>query len=91
MSGYDRKSYDLGYTYYTASNKNEFIRVMDDFVNPVIAKSIILEVFTDYEDESKAVDIMRNIEISALNSTKAFAKKIIGQNNITKIKAIIQK
>ncbi len=52
----------LGFRYMTASNKNEFNVVKEDFVNENITeKPIVLELFTDSKDESEAIRMIRNI------------------------------
>ena len=58
---------DLGFKYLTASNKEEFNAVIDEFVNPDITQSMIFEVFTDTEDESKALSMkpITKLEISS--------------------------
>lgn len=47
---------DLGYLYLTASNKDEFQKVVERFVDPKINCSIVFEVFTDMNDERDALD-----------------------------------
>jgi 2-succinyl-5-enolpyruvyl-6-hydroxy-3-cyclohexene-1-carboxylate synthase len=67
---------DLGYEYYQASNKEEFLQHFDRFLSPTIGeKPIIFEVFTTTEDESDSVKIMRTF----LNDSKTMIKnKIMG-------------
>ena len=51
---------DLGYEYYTASNKDEFLQYVPVFLDPTIGEHpIVLEVFTDTEGESGALKTMR--------------------------------
>ena len=53
---------DLGYEYLTAGNKNEFNAVIDRFLTPEITdRPMLLEVFTQTEDESKALEQILNI------------------------------
>lgn len=52
---------DLGFTYMTASNKEEFLQTYGDFISPEITKSIVFEIFTNSNDESNAIRIVRNI------------------------------
>lgn len=52
---------DLGFTYMTASNKEEFLQTYGDFISPEITKSIVFEIFTNSDDESNAIRIVRNI------------------------------
>lgn len=51
----------LGFKYITASNKEEFANVMDEFISADTEASIIFEVFTDSSDESDALKLMRTI------------------------------
>ena len=51
----------LGYEYMSASDKDEFTKVYERFVTPKLTdKPMIFEVFTNTEDESSALEIMRN-------------------------------
>lgn len=55
-------STDLGFEYKCAGNKEEFLAVIDWFLNPeVTEKPLMLEVFTDSNDESEALHTIRNI------------------------------
>ena len=67
---------DLGYEYLHADTKEDFLACIDKFLNPIIGdKPMFLEVFTDTEGESGAIEIMR----SFLNDNKTIIKnKIIG-------------
>lgn len=67
---------DLGYEYYQASNKEEFLFYIDKFLNPTISnKPMIFEVFTTTEGESDAIETMRTF----LNDNKTILKnKLIG-------------
>ena len=54
---------DLGFEYLTASNKEEFEQVYKRFItDKILDKSIIFEVFTCSEDESKALELITSIE-----------------------------
>jgi 2-succinyl-5-enolpyruvyl-6-hydroxy-3-cyclohexene-1-carboxylate synthase len=76
----------------TASNKEEFESVYKKFLSPEIGdKSIILEVFTDEQNESDALKILNGIEKSTENKRKDVIKKIIGENTAHTIKRIIDK
>ena len=83
---------DLGFEYISASTKQAFEDAAERFVSPNISdKSIIFEVFTNVEDENKALydvwHIFDDSNTSALIKQKA--KSIIGQKNIDKAKEII--
>lgn len=56
-------SQNLGYEYYSASTKEEFLSVCDRFVaSEVSDKPIIFEIFTNSADESSALKSIWNIE-----------------------------
>ena len=54
---------DLGFDYISASNKDEFIDVSKHFFDITRKKSVIFEVFTNYRDEAKALEIICKLEI----------------------------
>lgn len=81
---------DLGFQYLSASNKEEFVNVYKDFLNPNFSdKSILFEVFTNDSDENNAHVLMSQIEKSINVKTKLFAKKILGDSAIKTIKKIM--
>ncbi len=74
---------DLGYEYLVASNKSEFKVVVDRLLTPEITENpMILEVFTQTEDESKALEQILNIisdpKLTFKNMIKQTAKNILG-------------
>lgn len=75
---------DLGYEYLTADNKNEFNAVIGKFLTPEITdKPMLLEVFTQTEDESKALEQILNVipdqKLAIKNTIKQTAKNILGK------------
>lgn len=87
---------DLGYEYLTASNKEEFNSVIPLFLTPELTdKPILLEVFTETEDESKALEYTLNtITSSTLKlkyNIKQITKEVLGEQRINKIKKIIKR
>jgi len=72
---------DLGFEYLSASSKEEFSAVVERFVSPEVHKSMVLEVFTDYVEESNSVEIMRRL-LGKGEMAKAKVLKII--ESITK-------
>lgn len=53
---------DLGFEYITASSKWEYLENVKHFVTPQqLPRSIIFEVFTNHNDESDALRMMKNI------------------------------
>lgn len=89
-------AHDLGYDYYCASTKEEFLNNIQHFVNPTIGpRPIIFEVFTDTEGESKAIETMRTFLV---DKSFAIKKKImstlrgtLGKKGIETIKRILAK
>lgn len=58
-------SENLGFEYFSASNKEEFDQVYGRFISSEIPdKPILFEVFTDSDDESKALEIITSIDIN---------------------------
>lgn len=87
---------DLGYTYYSASTKEEFLAHMDDFVNPQMQnKPILYEVFTSDREESQANYVMRHLDDNKKLSTKEIARsmiqKTLGDQGIQSVKRILGK
>jgi len=86
---------DLGYEYLYASNKEEFLSNVDKFLTPEITdKPMILEVFTDSQDESDALEIILNYMVDPKqqikNEAEKILKKIIGNNGIKLLKKAIK-
>lgn len=85
-------STDLGFEYLSASNKDEYFLQLDKFLNPSISSTpILFEVFTNHEDESKALKIIMNLDIDVAGSTKQLAKKLLGDKGIKTMKKILGK
>ncbi|WP_407383592.1 thiamine pyrophosphate-binding protein [Ruminococcus sp.] len=86
----------LGYTCLSATNKEEYLQAVDQFVNPQIGdRMMVFEVFTDTEDESNALRMINHIEKSAKSSlqqqTKQFAKSFLGKQGLKMAKSLIKK
>ena len=83
---------DLGFEYMTASNKEEFLHCMKRFVTPEITKSpMLLEAFTQTDQERDALQIFRSLEATAQGKAKQLARDVLGSKNIQAIKNIIKK
>jgi len=82
---------DLGFEYYSAANKEEFESVYKLFVNPEIgARAVVFEVFTDSEEESKALEMIRNIKVDGKSRAKSLIKKVIGDKSVKTLKTILK-
>ena len=87
---------DLGYEYLMASNKEEFIKVIDRFLTPEITdKPILLEVFTETKDESDALEMTCNVisdpKYKVMSSIKNTVKGLFGDEGVEKLKKTIIK
>ena len=85
---------DLGYEYITASSKEEFLQQAGRFLNPEIGdKPIIFEVFTESQDESESIKIMRTF----LTGSKTIIKQkiegtirtVLGRGGVESLKRIL--
>ena len=82
---------DLGFQYMTASNKEEYLSLLDTFVQPNLTeKPIIFEIFTDENMENSAQKILDNLRMSASGGAKNLAKNLIGSKNVQKIKKMLK-
>lgn len=82
---------DLGFSYLSASNMEEFKRSMNQFINPNIEeKSIVFEVFTDTKDERISLVVMRNLINDLPIDLKEHIKNILPDSVINIAKKIIK-
>lgn len=86
---------DLGYEYLSASTKEEFFQVMARFLIPEMTdKPMLLEIFTETEDESNAVKLLRNVirdpKVVTKNSVKKAVKGILGKEGTAIVKKMIK-
>lgn len=83
---------DLGLDYVSAINKEEYKLHIDNFIDSKHStKPMLFEIFTDHKDESKALEIVLNLDIDAMGATKQIAKKILSDKGISKVKKILRK
>lgn len=81
---------DLGYEYLSATNKEEYLKVIDRFVTPQLtANPMILEVFTNSEDESNALKVMTEIASSPIGIVKKIVSDNVGSQTRTFIKKML--
>jgi 2-succinyl-5-enolpyruvyl-6-hydroxy-3-cyclohexene-1-carboxylate synthase len=81
----------LGFEYYSATNKEEFDNVYKMFVNPEIGdRAVVFEVFTNSEDESKALQMTRGIKADGRKLAKNLVRKVIGDKSVNTLKAILK-
>lgn len=87
---------DLGFQYLCANNKEEFLSVLQDFVSTEIGtKPIILEVFTNHEDENEALRLMTSISYDTKsllkNKLAGTIRSVAGESGIKAIKGILKR
>ena len=71
---------DLGLKYIAASSKEEFLEQLPCFLDQTDRnQSIIFEVFTDVEDESNALKIIRNLKVDTSAAIKGKIKSLLGR------------
>lgn len=78
---------DLGYEYLTASSKDEYYKVVKRFTtNKVTEKPVLLEVFTNNEDESNALKMINSLQVSPDVVAKNFVKNMLGSKGMESLK-----
>ena len=83
---------DLGYEYLQASTKEEYLSHLDRFLTPGITeKPMLLEVFTDNEDESQALKTMNTLVSDTKGVVKSVAKKILSESAVKALKGMMNK
>ena len=83
---------DLGYEYLSADTKEEYLQNLERFLTPEITDCpMLFEVFTNNEDESEAIRMMRNLNISAKGILKETVKSMAGEKGIMTLKRILEK
>ena len=85
---------DLGFAYMAASNKDEYRAVLGRFVSPEMAdQPMLLEAFTDYRDESDALNLMNHIVAdppTASGVAKKLAKDLLGDKGVQTLKRLVK-
>ena len=82
---------DLGFEYYSASDKNELEEALVNFLKPEITeKPILLEVFTDHKNESEALNIINNLIPDNSKSLRKTVKNILGEKGTEMVRNILK-
>lgn len=69
---------DLGFEYFQASTKEEYLEYMQHFVTPELTdKPMLFEVFTNSEDENEALKLVSNVNISMKGVLKEQIKRTL--------------
>ena len=83
---------DLGFEYISAKDKEEFLTQKEYFfTSEKLEKPVIFEVFTNSQDESNALKIMRNLKSTSKGMIKNIVKEIATPNQLEILKKIIKK
>jgi len=83
---------DWGYQYISASSKDEFLNSMQlFFTDEVQEKPFIFEVFTNVDDEVKALDLIKHIVSPSTNPLKKAVKNLIGDSCYEAVRKIVKK
>lgn len=87
---------DLGYEYLAASSKEEFNAVIDRFLAPKITdKPMLLEVFTETDDESNALEQTLNVMVDPKQKVKQAikntAKGLLGDSGVEIVKKVMKR
>lgn len=83
---------DLGFEYLTASDKDEYLKVVERITAPGITdKPMLLEVFTNSEDESNALETIQHLLTDSTVAAKEMARSILGDKGIRTLKNILGK
>lgn len=84
---------DLGFEYLSAANKEEFEQVCDRFLTPEVTdRPMLLEVFTDSEEESAALREVLTIEKGEPveeGQIKRLAKQALGEKGVSLLKKAV--
>ncbi|MBU2964975.1 thiamine pyrophosphate-binding protein [Amphritea sp. 2_MG-2023] len=80
---------NLGFNYISASSKEEYESVYNQFLAKGVENgSIVFEVFTDSEEESKALEVIRNIKKEKKQHLKVIIKRLLRKNKLNIIKRL---
>ncbi len=83
---------DLGFTYLSASSKEEFLEHSRQFTDPAMGdKPLFFEVFVNPENENEALKLINGILVSPQNRRKEAIKGIVGEKTIHAVKRILGK
>lgn len=82
---------DLGYRYFAASSKEDFLACRDEFFSPTVSQRMLLEVFTDSDDESDALRIVKNYYADAGGNIKILARKVLGNRVMSVLRRFLKK
>lgn len=83
---------NLGFLYLCATSKEEAETALTVFLkNTITDKPIILEVFTEPENESEALKLIRNVRVGDTAVVKEKIKELLGEKGTRIVKSIFKK
>ena len=75
-----------------ASNEEEYLALLDRFTTPELTeKPMIVEVFTNSEDESNALKIMNTLKASTKGAARQKAMDILGTDGVEAVRRMKRK
>lgn len=81
---------DLGFKYMSASDKSELESCAEEFFSPDMGNApILLEIFTDSQDESDAIEMMHNLDKGSKTIAKKAVKRVVGDEGVKRIKKLM--
>ena len=81
---------DLGFDYMTASTKEEYLSCLPRFLEKELTeRPVLFEIFTDSQDESDALETVKNLEGAAAKTAKSVAKKLLGDKGTAAVKKLL--
>lgn len=83
---------DLGFSYLQVTTKEELAAALEKFTDPAERDApMVLEVFTDSQDESDALYTLSHLEKTALGTAKRAAKSVLGERGTQAVKRLLGK
>lgn len=82
---------DLGFEYYSADCKEDYLKYIDRFVTPEITdKPMLFEVFTTSEDESESLRAIRHSVKNSVGQARTIVRSVIGEKGVKIVKKILK-
>lgn len=81
---------DLGFEYLYAEDKTSFREAAERFTDPEMTeRPMLLEVFTNSDDESDALRAMHSLETDAAGAAKEAVKSLLGNKGMATVKKML--
>lgn len=83
---------DLGFEYLTASTKEEYVSCLPRFLKKELTdRPMLFEIFTEPQNESDALETVKNLDVDTAGAAKTVAKKILGNKGTAAVKKLLGK